>query len=115
MVIHTVDEVGVDELGINQIKHFFFLCLNILNLYFLHYLVLMRMEHTTEHIRVNSIDNVRRVFDDKGRGSIIIPHANCVCGWVYCFHVVRPSIRPSVRPSVHSSVTFCFLNIFKSH
>ena len=27
------------------------------------------------------------------RGYIVIPPANCVCGWVYCFHVVRPSIR----------------------
>ena len=27
--------------------------------------------------------------------------------WVYCFHVVRPSVRPSV--------TFCFLNILKIH
>ena len=34
---------------------------------------------------------------------IVIPPANCVCGWVYCFHVVRPSVR--------SSITFCFLNI----
>ena len=30
--------------------------------------------------------------------NIIIPPANCVCGRVYCFHVVRPSIHPSVRP-----------------
>ena len=29
------------------------------------------------------------------------PPANCVCGRVYCFHVVRPSVRPSL--------TFCFL------
>ena len=32
--------------------------------------------------------------------------ANCVCGRVYCFHVVRPSERVSL--------TFCFLNILKS-
>ena len=37
----------------------------------------------------------------------IIPPANCVCGRVYCFHIVRPS------ESV--AVTFCFLNILKSH
>ena len=36
--------------------------------------------------------------------SFIIPPANCVCGRVYCFHVVGPSVRPCVRPSV----TFCF-------
>ena len=30
--------------------------------------------------------------------TIIIPPANCVCGRVYCFHVVRPSVCPSVRP-----------------
>ena len=38
---------------------------------------------------------------------IIIPPANCVCGRVYCFHVVRPSVC--------GSVTFCFLNILKNH
>ena len=31
---------------------------------------------------------------------IIIPPANCVCGRVYCFHVVRPSERPTVRMCV---------------
>ena len=31
--------------------------------------------------------------------------------WVYCFHIVCPSVRVCVRPSV----TFCFLNILKSH
>ena len=31
--------------------------------------------------------------------------------WVYCFDVVRASISMSIRPSV----TFCFLNILKSH
>ena len=35
---------------------------------------------------------------------------NCVCGWVYCFHV-----RPSDRPTVCVSITFCFLNILKNH
>ena len=24
---------------------------------------------------------------------LVIPPANCVCGRVYCFHIVRPSIR----------------------
>ena len=24
---------------------------------------------------------------------VFIPPANCVCGRVYCFHVVRPSVR----------------------
>ena len=28
---------------------------------------------------------------------IFIPPANFVCGGVYCFHVVRPSVRVSVR------------------
>ena len=27
---------------------------------------------------------------------IVIPPANCVGGWVYCFHVVRPSDRVCV-------------------
>ena len=31
--------------------------------------------------------------------------------WVYCFHVVCPSVRACVRPSV----TFCFLNNSKIH
>ena len=43
---------------------------------------------------------------------IFIPPANCVCGWVYCFHVVRPSDRVCV--CVRVSVTFCFLNNFKN-
>ena len=38
---------------------------------------------------------------------INIPPANCVCGRVYCFHIVRPTDRVSV--------TFCFLNNFKNH
>ena len=27
---------------------------------------------------------------------LLYPPANCVCGWVYCFHVVRPSDRVCV-------------------
>ena len=33
---------------------------------------------------------------------VIIPPANCVCGRVYCFHVVRPSERPTVRMCVRN-------------
>ena len=43
--------------------------------------------------------------------SIFIPPANCVCGWVYCFHVVRPSVCPSVRLSVRPSVHPSFRNV----
>ena len=39
---------------------------------------------------------------------MFIPPANCVCGRVYCFHVVRPSVRLSVRPSVRP-LRFVFL------
>ena len=31
-------------------------------------------------------------------GSFFIPPANCVCGRVYCFHVVRPNERTKVCP-----------------
>ena len=38
--------------------------------------------------------------------TIVIPPANFLCGGVYCFHVVRPSVCPSV--------TLCFFpNILK--
>ena len=30
--------------------------------------------------------------------NIIIPPANFVCGGVYCFHVVRPSVRNVLFP-----------------
>ena len=46
-----------------------------------------------------------------GSINVVIPPANCVCGRVYCFQVVRPNKR--TNESV--SVTFCFLNILKSH
>ena len=38
--------------------------------------------------------------------------ANFVCGGYTVFTL---SVRPCVRPSVRPSVTFCFLNILKSH
>ena len=47
--------------------------------------------------------------------TLVIPPANCVCGRVYCFHVVRPSVCQNVRPSECVSVTFCFLNILENH
>ena len=31
---------------------------------------------------------------------LIIPPANCVCGRVYCFHIVRPSERTYARKCV---------------
>ena len=46
---------------------------------------------------------------------MIIPPTNYVCGRVYCFHFVRPSVRPTERKSARASVTFCFLNILKNH
>ena len=44
--------------------------------------------------------------------AVIIPPANCVCGGYTVFTL---SVHPSERPSIRPSVTFCFLNIFKSH
>ena len=35
--------------------------------------------------------------------------------WVYCFHVVRACVCVCVRACIRPSVTFCFLNILKSH
>ena len=40
----------------------------------------------------------------EGLKSVVIPPANCVCGRVYCFHVVRPSVRPSEHPTVRMCV-----------
>ena len=40
-------------------------------------------------------------------GLVIPPTTNKGLRWVYCFHVVHPSVCPSVK--------FCFLNILKSH
>ena len=56
----------------------------------------------------------RRYFVDKPYNT----PANFVCGGVYCFHVVCPSVRQnvrhSVRPSVCPSLTLCFFsNILK--
>ena len=34
--------------------------------------------------------------------NVFIPPVNCVCGRVYCFHVVRPSERPTVRMCVRN-------------
>ena len=43
------------------------------------------------------------------------PHVNFVCGGVYCFHVVRPSIHPSVRPCCVRPWHFGFFpNILKT-
>ena len=33
---------------------------------------------------------------------LFIPPANCVCGRVYCFHVVRPTDRPTERMCVRN-------------
>ena len=39
-------------------------------------------------------------------GFFIIPPANCVCGEVHCFHIVRPSVCPVVRDVL---VFLCYL------
>ena len=41
---------------------------------------------------------IKNIFDKitAMRTRHFIPPANCVCGWVYCFHVVRPSDRVCV-------------------
>ena len=58
--------------------------------------------------RVDSLFNLQPhglVPPGMGKGVIIknildffIPPANCVCGRVYCFHVVRPNERTEVCP-----------------
>ena len=34
--------------------------------------------------------------------NLLYPPANCVCGMVYCFHVIRPSVRPNERKCVRN-------------
>ena len=45
-----------------------------------------------------SAEEIRCVFDDNSK--IIIPPANCVCGRVYGFHVVRPNEQMNERKCV---------------
>ena len=40
-------------------------------------------------------------FNDQLK-NVIIPPANCVCGRVYCFHVVRPNERTNERKCVRN-------------
>ena len=49
-------------------------------------------------------------------GMIFKPPANFVCGGYTVFTLsVRVSVCASIRASVRPSITFCFLNILKSH
>ena len=71
-----------------------------------------QLQYTDNVIYTNNSDDVNaETLQSSEKGHI--PHANCVCGRVYCFHVVRPSVRPNERTNESVSVTFCFLN--KTH
>ena len=57
--------------------------------------------------------------DVLGDFGVIIPPANWVCGWVYCFHVVRPSVRPlrfvflitlRVMDGISSNLAYTFIS-----
>ena len=73
------------------------------------------MEQFSERVQYkvprSSVTSLSRAFTVLEEGNVIIPPAKYVCGRVYCFHVVCPNKR--TKESV--SVTFCFLNILKSH
>ena len=69
-------------------------------------------EHKIPVAHKNSSQNN---FWSKPPRPVIISPANCVCGRVYCFHVVRLSERTNKRATESVSSTFCFLNILKSH
>ena len=58
-----------------------------------------------------SVLGFRRVLRIELQAPVVIPSANFVCGGYTVFTL---SVRASVRPSVCPSVTFCFLNIWKS-
>ena len=50
------------------------------------------LQLTTTTIGGGNEEEVKRnATTDLEGNNIIIPPANCGCGWVYCFHVVRPS------------------------
>ena len=74
--------------------------------------VFFRDEARTVHMQISVflMKDLSLISDDNSR-SVVIPPANCVCGRVYCFHVVRRS----ERTNENVSVTFCFLNILKGH
>ena len=48
-------------------------------------------------IKIATIDRMLRFKSSK---QVIIPPANCVCGRVYCFHIVRTNKRTTVQPNV---------------
>ena len=67
-------------------------------------------QQDADHVAGDRARTLMSRMETRASSLIIIPPANCVCGRVYCFHVVRPCVR-----NVFVSVTFCFFNILKNH
>ena len=65
------------------------------------------MSVTQESVKSAFCIHIPGVCQSQGKFSYIYTPRKLCLWWVYCFHVVLPSVLPCMRPFV----TFCFLNI----